>query len=195
MQKREQLCTGLHHPFHHPKTPLWGLGKFSASSSFFFFCTQYDRNLFYNIRLMRISLTFCYKTKNTWRRHAAITGGYLIQRLAQPQVLLPLSHKGLCSLRLFFHGLVANLGKSCSSKSSQHRCNWSIFTAEPRLLASMRLCPVWRVSPDRNPYSFNPYSCKPYKSIHVALICNLSATPLLNLVHLFSGKGQSYYCR
>lgn len=116
----------------------------------FFSAHRYDRNLFYIIRLIRISLTLCYKTKNTWRRHAAITGGCFIPRLAQPQGLLPLSHEVLCSLKCFFHGLVANLGKSHSSKSSQHHCSWSIFTAEPKLLASMRLHPVWHISPDRN---------------------------------------------
>lgn len=159
----------------------------------FFSAHRYDRNLFYIIRLIRISLTLCYKTKNTWRRHAAITGGCFIPRLAQPQGLLPLSHEVLCSLKCFFHGLVANLGKSHSSKSSQHHCSWSIFTAEPKLLASMRLHPVWHISPDRNAPSIHiPANIK---SIHVALICILSATPLLNLVHLFSGKGESYYCR
>lgn len=163
----------------------------------FFSAQRYHRNLFYNIRLMRISLTFCYKTKNTRRRHAAITGGCFIQRLAQPQGLLPLSHNGLCSLRCFFHGLVGNLGNSHSPKSSHgDGSSWSLFPAEPKLLASMRLRPVWRVSPDRNAGNFNSiHTPANIKSIHVALICNLSATPLLNLVHLFSGKGQSCCCR
>jgi len=40
----EQSCTGLHHPYHHPKIPLWGFGKFSAFSSFS--AHRYDRNIF-----------------------------------------------------------------------------------------------------------------------------------------------------
>lgn len=101
--------------------------------------------------------------------------------------------KGLCFLRCFSHNLVANLGKSCSSKPSQHDCNSSIFTAQPQLFGFHETLSCLAASPDRNAPSIHiPAKTK---SIHVALICNLSATPVLNLRHLFSGKGQSYYCR
>lgn len=100
MQKKERSCTGLHHPFHHPKTL-----RFGKVQSFFFLCFlsahRYDRNLLHNIRLTGISLKFCYKMKNSWR-HEAIAGDCFIQRLAQLQGLLPLAHQGPWSLRCFF---------------------------------------------------------------------------------------------
>lgn len=99
-------------------TEVWGS---PVLLTFFFLHT--DMTAIYSTVPVRISLTFCYKSKNTWWRDAAITGGCFSQRPAQLQELLPLSHKGLCSLRCFFHDLVA--------KSSQHPCNWSVFTAEP----------------------------------------------------------------
>lgn len=99
-------------------------------------------NLFYSIRLIKNSLTFCYKTKNTWRRHTTITEVVSFRSLNNCYGCC-LPPKGLCFLRWFFHNLVANLGRSCSSKPSQHDCNSSIFTAQPQLLASMRLRPVW----------------------------------------------------
>lgn len=105
------------------------------------------------------------------------------------KVAAPLSSRAV----MFSRGLVASFGKSCSSKSSQPHCNGGVFTAEPKFLTSIRLRPVWHVSPERNTLSIRTPAN--IKSRHVALICSLPATPLLNLVHLFSGKGQSYYCR
>lgn len=108
----------------------------------FFSADKFKRKLFYSIRSMKISLTFCYKTKNTWKRHAASTGGCFTQAWTAAMVAASLL-KGCAFWDGFLHNLVANLGKSCSSKPSQYDCNSSIFTAQAQLLASTGLHPVW----------------------------------------------------
>lgn len=90
----------------------------------FFSPYRYDKNSSYNSTLeFHIFLQNKDYLKQTCSCHRIC----LIQRLAQPQGLLLLSHKGLCYLRCFSHGLVVNLGKSHFSKSDQHHCYWSIF--------------------------------------------------------------------
>lgn len=88
LQKRGQSCTGLHDPFHHPKTHCSEFGKVQCSLFFHFFLHTNMKEIYFTV-LMKISLTFCYKTNKTWKRHAAITGGCSTQRLEQLLWLLP----------------------------------------------------------------------------------------------------------
>lgn len=97
MQNREQSCTGLQHPFHHPKTLLWGLGR-SSAFSLFFSPYRYDKNSSYNSTLeFHIFLQNKDYLKQTCSCHRIC----LIQRLAQPQGLLPLSQRAVL-FEMFF---------------------------------------------------------------------------------------------
>lgn len=146
LQKKGQSCTGLHHAFHHPKILLW---VWESSVLFILsFCSadKFKRKLFYsikiNVNVSHILLQNQEYLKKTCSHHRRLFHSETWTTAWTTEVAV-LFHKGCAFWDYFFNNLVANLGKSCSSKPSQHDCNSSIFTAQPQFLASTGLHPVW----------------------------------------------------
>lgn len=158
-----------------------------------------DTTDFYTIRLSGISPTSCYKTKNTPRSHAAITVVLAFAGLHSLKGIWVAVHfaASLSQKAVWFEMFF--LWSSCQVKKELFLQVTSAFLQPGHFhcrTQSFGICeprPVWHIPPDRNaPSSHTPAN---QKSLHVGLICSFSATPLLNPVHLFSGKGQDYYRR
>lgn len=102
--------------------------SFQTVKHYFFFhhCWLYftiQVQQIYN-RLIRILPTCCYKNNSMSCRHktttvVAFTGLHSLKGILLLCILLPLSQRRLHNLRCFSHSLVANPGKSCSSKQPQ----------------------------------------------------------------------------